>query len=140
MITIEYILPADDLHRLALKRRFQLSICRLLTSAALGVIAEIDIKKLHRKNCSYSNHRVQSPYRRTQKRSMVTSRGRHEFGQNTYCSYIRHHRREPCEIFITSPRKSSSRGIQPSSLATSSSQASRNLHCEPPEIIIAHQS
>ena len=43
-ITIEYILPADDLHRLALKRRFQLSICRLLTSAALGFIAEIDIK------------------------------------------------------------------------------------------------
>ena len=43
-ITNKYILPADNLHCLALKRRFQLSICRLLTSAALGFIAEIDIK------------------------------------------------------------------------------------------------
>ena len=43
-ITIEYSLPADNLHQLALKRRFQQSLCRLLTSAALGFIAEIDIK------------------------------------------------------------------------------------------------
>jgi len=43
-ITKEYILPEDNLHGLALKRRFQLSICRLLTSAALGFIREIDIK------------------------------------------------------------------------------------------------
>jgi hypothetical protein len=43
-ITREYILPADNLLCLALKRRFQHSICRLLTSAALGFIAEIDIK------------------------------------------------------------------------------------------------
>ena len=43
-ITIEYILPVDDLHHLALKRCFQLSIFRLLTSAALGFIPEIDIK------------------------------------------------------------------------------------------------
>jgi hypothetical protein len=43
-ITIKYFLPADKLHRLALKRRFQLSNCRLLTSAVLGFIAEIDIK------------------------------------------------------------------------------------------------
>ena len=43
-ITNDYFLPAEDLHRLALKRRFQLSICRLLTSAALGFIAETNIK------------------------------------------------------------------------------------------------
>ena len=43
-ITNKYFLQADNLHRLALKRRFQLSICRLLTSAALGFIVEIDIK------------------------------------------------------------------------------------------------
>jgi hypothetical protein len=43
-ITKEYLLPADNLLCLALKRRFQHSICRLLTSAALGFIAEIDIK------------------------------------------------------------------------------------------------
>jgi hypothetical protein len=40
----DYFLPAENLHRLALKRCFQLSICRLLASAALGFIAEIDIK------------------------------------------------------------------------------------------------
>ena len=43
-IANDYFLPVENLHRLALKRRFQLSICRLLTSAALGFIAEIDIK------------------------------------------------------------------------------------------------
>ena len=43
-ITNDYFLPAEELHCLALKRRFQLSICRLLTSAALGLIAKIDIK------------------------------------------------------------------------------------------------
>jgi hypothetical protein len=42
-ITNEYFLPVDSLHCLALKRRFQLSICRLLASTALGFIAEIDI-------------------------------------------------------------------------------------------------
>ena len=43
-ITNDYFLPAEDVHRLALKRRFQLSVCRLLTSAATGFIAEINIK------------------------------------------------------------------------------------------------
>jgi hypothetical protein len=50
-ITIKYILPADNLHCLALKRFFQLSICRLLASAALGFIAETDIK-------NYNEHDV----------------------------------------------------------------------------------
>ena len=90
-ITIKYFLQANNLHRLALKRRFQLSICRLLTSAALGSIAETDIKTtpnmkrspsfllvnpiakasrefilLYKRSaqtqiCSSSNHRAQSP-------------------------------------------------------------------------------
>ena len=43
-LTHDYFLPVEDLHRQSLKRRFQLSICRLLTSAALGFVAELDIK------------------------------------------------------------------------------------------------
>ena len=50
-ITNKYFLQADNLHCLALKRRFQLSICRLLTSAALGFTAEIDIK-------NYTEHKL----------------------------------------------------------------------------------
>ena len=50
-ITTEYFLPADKIMRLALKRQFQLSICKLLSSAALGFIAEIDMK-------NYPKHRA----------------------------------------------------------------------------------
>jgi hypothetical protein len=46
-ITSEYFLLADNITRLALKRRFQLSVCKLFSSAALGFIAEIDIKDYH---------------------------------------------------------------------------------------------
>ncbi len=49
--TTEYFLPADNITRLALKRRFQLSICKLLSSAALGFIAELDIQ-------NYPEHRA----------------------------------------------------------------------------------
>ena len=50
-ITSEYFLPADNIMRLALKRQFQLSICKLISSASLGLIAEIDMKK-------YPKHRA----------------------------------------------------------------------------------
>ena len=65
-ITIKYILPADNLHCLALKRRFQLSICRLLASAALGFIAEIDIK-------NYNEHDAIMDLLSTSPTSLLTS-------------------------------------------------------------------
>jgi hypothetical protein len=108
MITIDYILPADDLLRLALKRRFQLSICRLLTSAALGFIAEIDIKNYTEKSFLLQPSSA---------KSLPT------------CSK---------EINGHEPRQTRIRSKYLLQLhPTSSSRASRNLHREPPEIIIA---
>jgi hypothetical protein len=137
MITIKYILPADDLHRLALKRRFQLSICRLLTSAALGFIAEIDIKNytekfvptptieckvltdvLKRDQWSRAEADTNSVKILTAAtsdiivESLAKSSSRaprnHHRGESSHQA-SQHHRREPREIFIASPPKSSLR-------------------------------